>query len=107
MKYLSHFKIDLLNTIQYFVKRSGEYILHKKNLFEAYSDSLTPQDIEKEIGELIVDNFLTKRFKKKLTDKGYRTLTYLSINHDTIKEYNDRMKILMMMNEYRKEKIRN
>ncbi|RZK10796.1 MAG: hypothetical protein EOO46_09325 [Flavobacterium sp.] len=93
MKHLTPFQFDFLKTVKWFTDKKGEYSFSKKYIYDQYSNSLSPEQIDNDIIKLIEDKFLVKAIKKISLENRFVTKVTLAINYDKLKEYVDWLKV--------------
>lgn len=89
---LTEFQYDILQQIQYWVKTKGEYQYNRKYIYECYSESKTPDEIDNEINWLLDNKFISKSTKRVLLNGKYVTKTNFTLEFDakyTIKVVED------------------
>lgn len=74
---LTAFQEDFINDIVYFTRTKGAYQFYKTSVDKQYEDYLTPEQITKEIQELIDGGLIEKSSKKVLYNGRFSTRVVL------------------------------
>ena len=74
---LTPFQHSFLGDIKYFTETKGNYQFNKNAVINLYSETMTPEQITKEINDLIERKWISKESKKVIFEGRYFTKTIL------------------------------